>query len=139
MSISITSTAVQTATVGSLYSYTLSAVETVLPSVSAIHHWTLSAGTSVGDATRPSLVSATDGSAVLTWYPKVSDVVAGPAQSVALTVTAYNLSGGYANQALSISADYSATYKKRTNIGDGSGTLPSNIADFSLRGGTSRT
>ena len=134
MSISIVSSPTLTLNVGSIFQYTVSAVETTGP-VSAIHHFEMSAAAGPADTARVSLVSAADGSAVVRWVPRISDVVsAGGSESLAMVVTVFDVSGTYANQDLSISADFSASYKKRTNIGDGSSDGVSDVADFYQRG-----
>lgn len=137
MALSIVTTPTLTVNVGSLFSYSVSAVQDgSLGGVSALHHFQLSGSTGPADTTRVSLVSATDGSALVLWTPRVSDVVlsATGTESLALTLSVYNISGAFANQAISISADFTSAYKKRTNIGDGGGENNSDIADFYMRG-----
>lgn len=137
MALSIVTSPTLALNVGSIFLYTVSAVETgALGGVSAIHHFEMSASVGPADTSRVTLVSATDGSAVVQWVPRVSDVVtsAGGSESLAMVLTVFDISGTAVQQALSISADLSPSYKKRSNIGDGTSEGNSDIADFFMKG-----
>jgi hypothetical protein len=137
MTYSINTTPTLSATVGALWTYTVSAIETNVAStgVSATHHMSVSAVRGpVALDVRFTATSATNATMYMAWYPRVSDVVLSGGESIDITVTAYNMSGTYVNQDVSISAATSSLYGRRTNIGDGTSDGKSDIADFYMRG-----
>ena len=137
MSYSINTTPTLSATVGALWSYTVSAIEThpAATGTSATSHLQVSAvrGPVALDG-RFRVTSGTNAAMTIEWYPRVSDVLLSGGESIDITVTAYNMSGTFVNQDVSISAATSTLYGRRTNIGDGTSDGKSDIADFYMRG-----
>lgn len=132
MALVFNTTPTLTVTVGNQFAYTCSAIENhpAWSGTSAITHFQVSAVRGpVSFDSRFTFVSATDATAQLLWYPRVSDVVSSAvpaAESIDLTLTVYGTSGNYTNQDLSISADTSAAWKRKTTVGD--------IQNFEMRG-----
>lgn len=144
MALSIVTTPTLTVNVGSQFSYTLSAIETHpdWSGTSAITHVQVSAVRGpVSFDSRFVVTSGTNATCSVTWYPRVSDVVtsASGVESVDLTISVYGTSANFVNQDLSISADFSTLYKRKTNIGTGTRTNNGgDIEDFYMRGLGSR-
>lgn len=144
MALSIVTTPTLTVNVGSQFSYALSAIEThpAWSGTSAISHIQVSAVRGpVSYDSRFVVTSASNATCTVTWYPRVQDVVtsASGTESIDLTISVYGTSANFVNQDLSISADFSTSYKRRTNIGTGTRTNNAGDAeDFYMRGLGSR-